>query len=256
MSNQRWKQEFIKIGKLDQFQSFMNKEDGFIWQREIRKWKIKPLTKEEFIKNVLGIDIKYSYHLNAGTAVHQIIQKGDFLSRTMNRTEFIPVDMGERTWEISKSIDTSNIIIPTHDCEQWLNPITIHGIKICGKYDCKDENRIYDIKTSKNMDVAKFKNSFQWRFYLLMSGLNDFTYNLFTMQYDESQARDNDGMKKLNSNKLMITNYYQLDLTRENDLEKKCSDAVKSFSDFLEENKQLIKTIADKHGITLKYFEE
>ena len=256
--SQRWKQEFIKIGKLDQFQSFINKEDGFTWNKDTQKWKLSPLSKLQFIKNMLGIDVKYGYHLDAGTAVHLAIQKHKFLEN--QGIEPIEVKVQDKIWRIFKgnqTINEQNINIPIDDCEEWLPSVTIHGITFYGKYDCKEPTIIHDIKTSKNMDRAKYIKSFQWKFYLLMSGLSYFQYHLLTTKYDESTSRDKEnGLYLLKSNNLVVTKYDKIELERPADLEQQIENAVKNFSDFLEDNKKQIYDTACKHGITLKYFED
>jgi hypothetical protein len=231
--------------KIDIFYQFKNNEYEWYFGPHAHgeKW-----TDELFIKKVLGIGAKYGYQVHAGTAIHKAIEKHNLLKGKIG-TQTTPIN----EWEIKLCIDPININIPNEDTEKFIKGI-IGGILINGKYDAKDHEKIHDIKTTSKIDLDSYKNSYQWKMYLVMTGLKRFVYDIFQVRFDEKKPyeKDANGHKILNRKLVEIVNYERLELDFYNGLDVECHQFVAEFNDYLISNLNLIKDIARQNNVQIK----
>lgn len=165
---QDWKQAFSSPSKLDTFAMYLTNS---YWGRKDDGEDVE-FTDELFIGELLK-RFEKTPEMKAGTALHKILELSQYDTEISNMIG-IDGEMYKFEYCIDESVD---IVLPTlreTRITKSLNNISINGI-----VDAISATTIWDHKFTKQIQYSKYENSYQWKIYLYITGLNNFKYNLF-----------------------------------------------------------------------------
>lgn len=128
-------------------------------------------TPEEFVRRMTTFEETNA--MSAGTAVHAIIEQAGFSD----------LHTGEHGgWKVSFDLDAA---LPMPEAREVALYREHRGIPLFGKCDAMDANTIHDTKTTQQIDIDRYLDSYQWRAYLWMSGRRNFVYDILKVKLDE-----------------------------------------------------------------------
>ena len=197
-----WKHKFCSPSRIDTYIQFLT---GYEW---IFGDSSKEFTNEAFIDKLLKIEAQSSRHkADAGQICHNLFEQAGF-----NTLSGVYHGNG---WEII--LPEQDIELSYPDCrEQWLGMV-INGIKILGKVDGINATSIHDLKFTSKIDIEKYVNSYQWKMYLLGSGLDKMVYDIFEVKVDDKV------------NRVEIKNYHKLELYRYENMESEVINVLDGY---------------------------
>ena len=105
---------------------------------------------------------------------------------------------------------------------------TAHGwAELRGVVDGLAGTHAYEIKTTKSIKFERYQDSWQWRAYLHMTGLDQFHYHVFRVQYGRGEE---DKFKMGGNPRVRVAEHEQMRFYRypsmENDLRTQCGELV------------------------------
>lgn len=157
-----WRREIYRASRLDEFRYYLAGEhfDG------------SEYTSADFIKRMT--EKHESPQMAAGTAVHKVIEDAAFGD--------IPEHVDCQGWRIHFDLN-ANMGLPTiRETELFREH---NGIPLFGRVDAMDAFSVHDIKTTANIDIDRYMDSYQWKSYLWMSGRRWFVYDILRVKLDE-----------------------------------------------------------------------
>jgi hypothetical protein len=135
-------------------------------------------TDEMLINSVLKLNPP-SLKMQAGTAFHKILQGVGY--RNLVSDAYICVG----DWEIAIAHDL-NINFEYPAIRECKVSGMIGGIQIAGTIDAMSVTQVHDAKlTFSALNSEKYMNSYQWRAYSLLTGIDEFIYDVFSAKMDE-----------------------------------------------------------------------
>ncbi len=201
-----WTVKFLSPSRVDTFIQFLtgyeyNFGDNY-----------KEFTNEAFIDKLLKLEPQSNFRkANAGTACHSLIERAKFM--TLDGCYLVD------NWLIE--VPEHDIELSYPDCrEQWLR-LKIEGIEILGKVDGVNLTSIHDLKFTSKVDFEKYINSYQWKMYLLGSGLDKMVYDIFEVKVHDTL------------NQVEIKDYHKLELYRYSAMEQEVINVLHEYVDLL-----------------------
>ena len=174
----------------------------------------------KFICDLLKLKLQ-SRNMLAGIAVHEYLEKlliGE-----------LPSDFTHNGWQIITD-DKLNVELELPlNREQWCERY-FGDIKILGKTDCIGISQVNDIKTTSDIKIEKYMESWQWQIYLWITGRNKFVYNIFEIDINKY------------TDKVTIKDYQELTLYRYKGMEERIINILHEYSNYLD----MIKPHIDK----------
>jgi hypothetical protein len=222
-----WRNKFTQPSKLDNFAQFLT---GRLHEYEDVTGMVPDYTDELFVERLL-ISIP-SINMTVGTKLHSLLEHlrtGDVIEDKFVHDGLmvnIKIDLDLELLPIKEQMITKNI----------------GDIIIRGKLDGMSKTTISDYKFTKNIQLEKYMESFQWKVYLWMTGKNHFVYDLF-----EVEIIEDNGIVYVN-----INNYDKLELMRYPYMNNDVEDMYHQYLYTLKVLKPLIIDTAKKHNIILK----
>lgn len=198
----------------EKFVKFLSpsKIDGYIQYQSGLNYKREEYTTEAFIDKLLKLEPQSSRHkADAGNVCHSLIERAKFTT--------LEGDYLVDNWLITSPKHDIELSYP--DCrEQWLR-LKIEGIEILGKVDGINSTSIHDLKFTSKVDFEKYINSYQWKMYLLGSGLNKMVYDVFEVKVHDTL------------NQVEIKDYHKLELYRYSAMEQEVINVLHEYVDLL-----------------------
>lgn len=158
-----WQREVYRASRIDEFRLYMS---GVQYDGETE------YTAADFITR-LTTKVE-SPKMAAGTAVHAVIERAGF--------GVLPLYADVNGWHIDFDLD-AELPFPV------AREIPLHrmhgGIPLFGRCDAMGPHTVHDLKTTSNIDVDRYLDSYQWRAYLWMSGRTKFVYDILKVKIDE-----------------------------------------------------------------------
>lgn len=230
-------QRYISPSKLDMFQGYLN---GYAY----KGFNVPDYTKEAFIRDLIGAKVSDWTKADIGSAFHSVIEHAGFKT--------IPSEFTEDGFNFKIDCDIK-LVLPANR-EQAVTR-TIDGVTINGKVDAVSDTKIHDIKTTgwhgtKNStydiehstNMEKFIESWQWKCYLWMTGLDEFEYNVFELEHHLRE----DNTIILSE----VKNYLEIPCGRYDGLDSDVEGFIRHYMEFLRDNEQLIKDMRNDTAST------
>jgi hypothetical protein len=224
MLNNKWLTKWISPSQLDNYKQFLT---GVVYNYGDNP---PEYTVELFINRLLRLE-PVSYHLTAGTAFHKWLE--------LAPSGKLPDSATVNDWSIICPPDV-NIEISLPACREVKVSGIIGGIKIYGRVDGIDAIKVYDTKTTGKFDVDNYMNSMQYKAYLMMTGLDQFQYDIFQIDKDENNCC------------ITLESYNAFVLYRYANMENEVTECVLGYWDLLNNLAPQIIDTAKKHNLTIK----
>ena len=241
-----WTEKFITPSRIDNFAKYLS---GYKYN--FGGDAFEEYSTEAFIDSLLKIEDPEKFlKADAGTAFHKLIETSEF------KTLFVGEGFGANNdyiingWTI-KLDPTVNIELSVPVVREAVIKTSIAGLEIKGHVDSLDAIAVHDIKTTSKIDYDNYINSWQWRTYLVMTGLKKFVYDIFKVNVNES--------KKI----VTIQGYERLEVYHYQGIEQEVSNMVIHYNKTLlalngaiikrinEYNEQIMATIEQLKSTTL-----
>jgi hypothetical protein len=156
-----WRREVYRASRLDEYRKYVGGEhyDG------------SEYTAEDFVKRMTTFES--SPAMDAGTAVHKLIEDIGW--------GVLPVHSDVNGWHVHFDLDDEVAVPLSREVPLYREH---RGIPLFGRCDAMNANAVHDIKTTSNIDVDRYMDSYQWRAYLWMSGRSLFRYDIFKVKLE------------------------------------------------------------------------
>lgn len=157
-----------------------------------------------------------------GSALHKALEHAP-----IGEASFIEAD-GHR-FIIQPNVELSLPDIQEFKLEQEFSVSSELTVQLVGKVDAWHGNTVWDHKTANRFDADKMEgylSSYQWRWYLLMTGVDVFQYNIFVV--------DSENWTRLeNATAYNVTDFHSFRLYRYPGMERDCIEKLKAFAECL-----------------------
>lgn len=177
MSNQDWISKLCSPSRLDNFAKYLaGYKYNFVDAYE-------EYSTDDFIDSLLRIEDPTKFNkADAGTSFHELIEiaKTDWV---IPSNDLIKMSNG---WTVIVSPDL-DIELSVPVVREAVVKANISGFDIRGRVDSIDAIAVHDIKTTSQINFDNYINSWQWKTYLAMTGLDKFIYDIFKVKVDESE---------------------------------------------------------------------
>lgn len=170
---------------------------------------------DDFIDSLLRIEDPAKFNkADAGTGVHELIERVGYIG-----IGNIPYTTSNG-WTVVVSPDL-DIELSVPVVREAVVKANISGFDIRGRVDSIDAIAVHDIKTTSQINFDTYINSWQWRTYLVMTGLDKFIYDIFKVKVDES-------------NKIVtIQEYEKLEVYSYPEMQQEVESIIKHYHDTL-----------------------
>lgn len=211
----------ISPSRLDEFLQFQSGSD----------FKGDEYPLEVYINKLLKIESPKGYHkANAGTAGHYCLENGGY--GIIGNKYNVPVE--NELWTVLFDLD-AEVQLPVIR-ESWVRGIFC-GCNVVGKVDALDAVAIHDHKFTSQVDIDKYMSSMQWKLYLLMSGREQFIYNLFTVKVEDD-------------NIVTVKDFQRLVLPAYQGMREEVEKVIADYRDFLLDIKPMLEArISEYNGL-------
>lgn len=156
-----WQRQIYRASRLDEFRHYLSGEH----------FDTSEYTAADFIRRMTTFE--ESPAMAAGTAVHGVIENAGFGE---------VADGPSKGWHVKFDLDAE---LPMPVFREIAMQRTHKGITLFGRVDAMDANTIHDTKTTANVDVDRYLDSYQWRAYLWMSGRRSFVYDILKVKVED-----------------------------------------------------------------------
>ena len=153
------------VTTLDEYRQYLSGE----------KFNGDEYTTEDFIA-WLNSEWQPSPKMEAGTAVHKLIEYASYGELTTPHT----VD----GWTINIDLDATLMLPESREARV---SAVYRGFELRGRVDSIDALSVRDLKTTRQIDIDRYLESYQWRLYLWMTGLPTFHYDILRVKVDEEE---------------------------------------------------------------------
>lgn len=163
-----WADKFISPSRVDTFAQFLT--------GELYSFGDRPeFSTEMFIDKLLKLET-FSPKAECGTAIHKALEESTY--------GILPETFTVNGWTvvIPETIDFE-LAIPQIR-EVWVQGCIV-DVNVVGRVDSINAIAVHDIKTTSKYDPEKYIDSYQWKMYCLMTGLDKFVYDVITVKVDE-----------------------------------------------------------------------
>lgn len=150
----------VRVTQLDAFRIWQTTED---------------LDMDWLLPRILGTQPE-TIEMAAGTALHQALETLSFCNDYATN-EVDTVSSGDYRFDFNCQAE---IVVPTIKESEFAKQYG--DIMVTGHVDGLIGNMVIDYKTTKQFDWDRYMESYQWRFYLDMSGCNQFLYQIFVIK--------------------------------------------------------------------------
>lgn len=157
-----WQRQIFRASRLDEFRAYLSGE----------MWNGDEYTSAEFIKRLTSYE--ESPAMAAGTAVHAVIERAAFGE--------LPRETDMNGWHIVMDLDAEIAMPEFREVPLFREH---KGIPLFGRCDAIDANAVHDLKTTSQIDIDRYMDSYQWRAYLYMSGRRNFVYDILRVKLEE-----------------------------------------------------------------------
>jgi hypothetical protein len=156
-----WRRQIYRASNLDSYREYMGGEhyDG------------SEYTSDDFIKRMTAFEP--SPAMDAGTAVHKLIEDIGF--------GVLPIHSDVNGWHVHFDLDEDVPVPLSREVPLFREH---NSIPLFGRCDAMSASAVHDIKTTSQIDVDRYMDSFQWRAYLWMSGRQRFVYDIFRVKLE------------------------------------------------------------------------
>lgn len=159
-----WTHKLMSPSKVD---NFLQYKSGVLYNFG----DMPEYTTDMFIDRLLGLDEVNKGKMEAGNAVHKMIELGLHDKVTVNGF-YIKSD-------IDVELDYPDVR------ELWVNG-NIGEYNIKGRIDAASATIAHDVKTTSSpIDFDKYINSIQWKMYCLLGKYDKFIYDIFQIKIDD-----------------------------------------------------------------------
>lgn len=202
-----WVNQFISPSKLDMFVKY---KSG--WEYQLGESE-KEFTTEAFIDKLLKLESPDNFiKADAGSAVHKLFEMSNY-GELLNAYKV-------NDWLITIPSDVDfNIHVP------YMREISVSGviagITVRGRVDSMDGTKVHDIKTTGQINIDNYINSYQWKCYLLMTGLDKFVYDIIKVNVKEEIK------------KITLMDYVKLELYSYSNMRKDVENLISEYHDTL-----------------------
>lgn len=162
MQQSDWHRQIYRASRLDEYRYYVSGET----------FSGDEYTAAEFIRKMTTFE--ESPKMAAGTAVHKVIENAGFGE--------IPPEVSSNGWHIKFDLDAD---LPMPVAREIPLQREYRGIVLFGRCDAMDANTVHDTKTTSQIDVDRYLESYQWKSYLWMSGRHSFVYDILKVKVEE-----------------------------------------------------------------------
>ncbi len=161
MQREDWRRGIYRASKLDEFRAYLS---GELWNGD-------EYTADEFIRRMTSFE--ESPAMAAGTAVHGLIEDAAFGEMK---------ESSRNGWHVKFDLDAE---MPVPISREIPLQREHNGITLFGRVDAMDANSVHDVKTTSQIDIDRYMDSYQWRAYLWMSGRRAFVYDILRVKVED-----------------------------------------------------------------------
>lgn len=168
MNNSKWYEQFISPSRID---NYIQYKSGYLYD-----FGDRPIyTTKKFIDTILGLN-PINIKAQLGTFIHEIFENAGY--------GILQNVFKINGWSIFIS-DNLNVDLEYPDNREIKVTGNIAGLNISGTVDAMNDVQVHDIKTTSTYEAEKYITSYQWKTYLLLTNLEKFVYDVFTVKIDE-----------------------------------------------------------------------
>ncbi len=248
-----WRQQFSSPSRMDTFAMYLT--DSY-WGRKDPDGNDMVFTDELFAAELLK-KFEKTPQMKAGTAFHKILELSQYDTEILNLIG-IDGELYKFDYQIPSDVDIQIPQLRETRISKNFNGITINGI-----VDAINGTTIWDHKFTEQIRIEKYLNSWQYRIYLWMTGLDNFIFNLFqgkvSLAYDLeiiSNGKTFDpeivSVAQPQEYNIRIDKFEALKLERYANMDAEVEDFYIYYWEVLEKLKPLIIEIGQKNNIIIK----
>jgi hypothetical protein len=165
-----WTHRLMSPSRVDNYLQYMT--------GELYSYGDRPeYTEQLFIERLLGLDTGNKDKMEAGNAVHKMVELWD------DSFNELDIKVAFADGYAIKFNTPVNITYPDLR-ESWISGY-IGDYFINGRIDACSACVAHDLKTTGNIDLEKYTNSMQWKMYCLLGKFDKFIYNIFKVDVDD-----------------------------------------------------------------------
>lgn len=158
-----WQRQIYRASRLDEYRAYVRGETFMGDEYTTAEFVRRLTTREE------------TPQMSAGTAIHKVIEEFGFGD--------LPIWKECNGWHIVFDLDAEVAMPEAREVELYREH---NGVPLFGKVDAIDATTVHDTKTTANIDIDRYMDSYQWRAYLWMSGRRRFVYDILRVKMDEA----------------------------------------------------------------------
>lgn len=230
-----WRNKFSSPSRMDTFAMYLS---GSYWGRKDKETgEDIEFTEELFVGELLK-QFEKTPQMKAGTALHKILEDSQY-QEELNHSVEISGEVYNFKYQIPSDIEIVLPIFREAKISKSYGNIVINGI-----VDAVNATTVWDHKLTKQIRLEKYMESWQWKIYLYMLGLDRFIYNLFQGSVYQN-FHDIDNTNALYD--INITKFEALKLERYPNMDNEIEDFYTYYWDVLEKLKPLIFEMKEKN---------
>jgi hypothetical protein len=230
-----WRNRFMQPSRMDTFAMYLTNE---YWGRKDEDGELIEFTDQLFVDELLK-KFEKTPEMKAGTALHKILELSQY-QEELHSIIGIDGEMYQFEYCIDESINIVLPILREKKINKQFNDIIVNGV-----VDAINATTIWDHKFTKQIRYEKYANSYQWRIYLWMEGLNTFKYNIFQGKVLPSTIEPV-------MNNIRIDKFEAFDFERYAGMDREIEDLYTYYWEILNKLKPLIIETAHINNIILK----
>lgn len=219
-----WRQRFSIPSRLDEYKQFMT---GYLYESYSENKPSPEYTSEMFVRRLLKLETP-PIQMETGIILHSIIEKAKYGN--------IEKSIYYNNWKINFNLD---ITLDYPELREINIKTDIAGYPIFGKVDAINISTVHDLKFTSNFKPEKYMESYQWKVYLLMTNLNKFIYDVFSIHIKEQERIIN------------VNDYNKLELYKYECMQNDVAECICDYWECLENLKPLIFKMAQENNIAL-----